>query len=95
MVEKFAGRRKVFIKLLKEIPGFKVNEPMGAFYLFPDISYYFGKSKGAITINNSLDFSEHLLQDAHVATVAGTPFGAPECIRFSYCLLYTSPSPRD
>ena len=84
MVEKFAGRRKVFIKLLKEIPGFKVNEPMGAFYLFPDISYYFGKSKGKITINNSLDFSEHLLKDAHVATVAGTPFGAPECIRFSY-----------
>lgn len=84
MVAKFAERRKVFINLLKEIPGFKVNEPMGAFYLFPDISYYFGKSKGEITINDSVDFSEHLLKEAHVATVAGTPFGAPECLRFSY-----------
>ncbi len=84
MVDKFNERRKVFIKLLKEIPGFKVNEPTGAFYLFPDISYYFGKSNGKITINSSIDFSEHLLNDAHVATVAGTPFGAPECLRFSY-----------
>ena len=84
MVDEFNKRRKVFIKLLKEIPGFKVNEPMGAFYLFPDISYYFGKSKGKISINNSVEFSEYLLQEAHVATVAGLPFGAPECLRFSY-----------
>lgn len=84
MVDEFNERRKVFLKLLKEVPGFKVNEPTGAFYLFPDISYYFGKSNGKITINNSIEFSEYLLQEAHVATVAGTPFGAPECLRFSY-----------
>jgi len=84
MITKFDKRRKIFIKLLKEIPGFKVNEPTGAFYLFPDISYYFGKSNGKITINSSIEFSENLLQEAHVATVAGTAFGAPECLRFSY-----------
>jgi len=84
MTEKFKERRNVFIKLLKEIPGFKVNEPHGAFYLFPDISYYFGKSNGVDTITDSVGFAQVLLKDAMVATVPGTPFGAPDCLRFSY-----------
>jgi len=84
MTEKFKERRNVFIKLLKEIPGFKVNEPHGAFYLFPDISYYFGKSNGVDTITDSVDFAQVLLKYAMVATVPGTPFGAPDCLRFSY-----------
>ncbi len=84
MSEKFNARRKVFIKLLKEIPGFKVNEPLGAFYLFPDISYYFGKSNGVDTITDSVSFAEILLKNALVATVPGKPFGAPDCLRFSY-----------
>ncbi len=84
MIDRFNERRKVFIKLLKEVPGFKVNEPTGAFYLFPDISYYFGKSNGKITINNSVEFSEFMIREAHVASVPGTPFGAPECVRLSY-----------
>ncbi len=84
MIDIFNERRKVFIKLLKEVPGFKVNEPTGAFYLFPDISYYFGKSNGKITINNSVEFSDYMIREAHVASVPGTPFGAQECIRLSY-----------
>ncbi len=84
MTKKFKERRDVFIKLLKDIPGFKVNEPHGAFYLFPDISYYFGKSNDVDTITDSVSFAEILLKDAMVATVPGTPFGAPDCVRFSY-----------
>jgi len=84
MTYKFNERRKVFLDLLKEIPGFKVNEPLGAFYLFPDISYYFGKSNGVDTITDSVSFAEIVLKYAMVATVPGTPFGAPDCVRFSY-----------
>lgn len=84
MTDIFNERRKVFIDLLKEIPGFKVNEPLGAFYLFPDISYYFGKSNGVDTITDSVSFAEIVLKYAMVATVPGTPFGAPDCVRFSY-----------
>ena len=84
MIRKFDERRKVFINNLSGIKGFKVNEPQGAFYLFPDISYYFGKSNGKTVIKDAVDFSAALLKYAHVATVPGDPFGAPGCVRFSY-----------
>ncbi|MEN9730540.1 MAG: Aspartate transaminase [Bacteroidota bacterium] len=76
-------RRKLVVGKLREIPGFKVNMPDGAFYAFPDISYYFGKSDGTTTINDSDDFCTWLLNEAFVATVAGSGFGAPDCMRIS------------
>ncbi|MGL4632094.1 MAG: pyridoxal phosphate-dependent aminotransferase [Leadbetterella sp.] len=76
-------RRDLVVGLLKEIPGLKVNVPEGAFYAFPEVSHYFGKSDGKTTINNSDDLSIWLLETAHVATVAGSGFGAPNCIRIS------------
>ena len=76
-------RRKLVVEKLREIPGFKVNMPEGAFYAFPDISYYFGKSDGTTVINDSDDFCSWLLADAFVATVAGSGFGAPDCMRIS------------
>ncbi len=76
-------RRKLVVGLLREIPGFKVNMPDGAFYAFPDISYYFGKSDGTTTIKNSDDFCTWLLNESYVATVAGSGFGAPDCMRIS------------
>jgi aspartate aminotransferase len=76
-------RRKLVVGKLREIPGFKVNMPEGAFYAFPDISYYFGKSDGTTTINDSDDFCTWLLNEAYVATVAGSGFGAPDCMRIS------------
>ena len=74
----------MLIELLKDIPGIKCNVPQGAFYLFPDVSYYFKKSDGINTINNSNDLCMYLLNNAHVAFVAGDAFGNPECIRISY-----------
>ena len=76
-------RRKLVVEKLREIPGFKVNMPEGAFYAFPDISYYFGKSDGKTMIKDSDDFCSWLLADAFVATVAGSGFGAPDCMRIS------------
>ena len=76
-------RRKLVVGRLREIPGFKVNMPDGAFYAFPDISYYFGKSDGKTTIKDSDDFCTWLLTEALVATVAGSGFGAPNCMRIS------------
>ena len=76
-------RRKLVVEKLREIPGFKVNMPEGAFYAFPDISYYFGKSDGTTVIKDSDDFCSWLLADAFVATVAGSGFGAPDCMRIS------------
>lgn len=76
-------RRKLVVGLLRDIPGFKVNMPEGAFYAFPDISYYFGKSDGTTMINDSDDFCTWLLNEAYVATVAGSGFGAPDCMRIS------------
>jgi aspartate aminotransferase len=76
-------RRKLVVEKLREIPGFKVNMPEGAFYAFPDISYYFGKTDGETVINDSDDFCSWLLADAFVATVAGSGFGAPDCMRIS------------
>jgi aspartate aminotransferase len=83
MKEAYDRRRKLVVGKLREIPGFKVNMPDGAFYAFPDISYYFGKSDGKTVINDSDDFCSWLLADAFVATVAGSGFGAPDCMRIS------------
>ena len=83
MAQAYERRRDLVVKLLKEIPGFKVNVPEGAFYAFPDISYYYGKSDGETTINNSDDFALWLLNKAYVATVAGSGFGAPYGLRIS------------
>ena len=70
--------------MLSKIPGFKLNEPQGAFYVFPDISYYFGKTIKGKTIQNANDFALLLLEEAHVATVTGEAFGNSDCIRISY-----------
>ena len=84
MVDAFKERRSLILDLLASIPGFKTNEPQGAFYVFPDISYYFGKTIDGMTINNASDFSLFLLEKAQVATVTGEAFGSPKCIRISY-----------
>lgn len=80
----FQGRRDLIVSLAREIPGFEVNMPQGAFYLFPKCDSYFGKKYGDKVINDSDDLAMYLLEVGHVATVGGTSFGAPECIRFSY-----------
>lgn len=84
MREAFEKRRELIIEGLGKIEGLKVNRPQGAFYIFPDVAAFFGKSNGEFTINNSDDLSEYLLMSAHVATVGGSSFGAPTCIRISY-----------
>ncbi len=84
MVDAFKARRKMILQLLSEIPGFITNEPQGAFYVFPNITYYFGKTLRGKTINNASDFSLYLLEEANVATVTGEAFGDPNCIRISY-----------
>lgn len=84
MVDAFKERRKLILGLLAEIPGFKTNEPEGAFYVFPDISYYFGKTLKGKTIHSAQDFAIFLLEEAGVATVTGEAFGDPNCIRISY-----------
>ncbi|MDH6356360.1 pyridoxal phosphate-dependent aminotransferase [Parabacteroides sp. PF5-9] len=84
MREAFLRRRDLVIKLCKDIPGIKLNIPQGAFYLFPDLSYYFGKSAGGRTVNDAADLAMYLLEVGHVATVGGAAFGAPDCLRFSY-----------
>lgn len=80
----FARRRELIVKLAKEIPGFEVSVPDGAFYIFPKCDSYYGKSAGKYTINNGMDLALYLLQEAHVACVAGSAFGAPDCLRMSY-----------
>lgn len=80
----FQQRRDLIVSLAKEIPGFEVNIPQGAFYLFPKCDYYFGKSYKGSVINDSDDLAMYLLESVHVAAVGGTSFGAPECIRFSF-----------
>ena len=84
MRQAFDRRRKIVGELVSEIPGFKANDPKGAFYIFPDVSNLFGKSTGDFKINNSDDLCEYLLQEAHVAIVTGSAFGSPECVRISY-----------
>ena len=80
----FERRRDLIVSLAKEIPGFEVNVPDGAFYLFPRINSYFGKTDGKRTINNSTDFAMYLLEVGHVATVGGDAFGEPDGFRMSY-----------
>ena len=77
-------RRDFLLDLLKEIPGFKTNIPQGAFYIFPDVSYYFDKSDGKTKITSANDLSIYLLNEANVAIVTGEAFGDPNCIRISY-----------
>jgi aspartate aminotransferase len=84
MVEEFNKRRDIVLDLLGKVKGFKLNKPEGAFYVFPDISYFFGKKIKGQKISNASDFSMLLLEHANVATVTGEAFGAPECIRMSY-----------
>ena len=84
MVEAFHSRRDLVVKLLKDIPGIKINVPEGAFYVFPDVSSFFGKTLRGTEIKNADDFSMYLLSEANVATVTGDAFGNPDCIRFSY-----------
>ena len=84
MVDEFKDRRKLIIDLLSEIKGVKLNQPMGAFYVFPDISYFFGKTLKNKTIENASDFAIFLLEESHVATVTGDAFGSPNNIRISY-----------
>ena len=84
MKDIFLERRDLVLEKFNEIDGVKCNVPEGAFYLFPDISYYFGKSDGETTINSSDDLCMYLLNKCYVALVAGTPFGNPECVRISY-----------
>ncbi len=83
MTKAYQRRRDLVVKLLKEVPGFRTNVPEGAFYAFPDISYYYGKSDGTTTINDSDDFASWLLNTRYVSTVAGSGFGAPNCLRIS------------
>ena len=84
MRKAFERRRDLIVRLAREIPGLEVNEPQGAFYLFPKCSSYFGKTDGVHTINDSMDFALYLLEVGHVATVGGAAFGSPDCFRMSY-----------
>jgi len=84
MVDEFKIRRDLILDLLSKIKGFELNIPEGAFYVFPDISYYFGKTIAGVKINNASDFSMLILEKANVATVTGEAFGQPDCIRISY-----------
>jgi aspartate aminotransferase len=84
MVAAFKSRRDLVVGLLQDIPGIKINVPEGAFYVFPDVSSFFGKTLKGTFIKDANDFSMYLLGEANVATVTGDAFGNPDCIRFSY-----------
>lgn len=84
MRKAFERRRDLIVRLAREIPGLEVNNPQGAFYLFPKCSSFFGKRDGDRVINNSTDLAMYLLEVGHVATVGGDAFGSPECFRMSY-----------
>ena len=84
MAEEFVRRRSKTLELVKNIPGLKCFEPEGAFYIFPDMSSYYGKSIGTEVIKNSGDMSMYLLNTAHVSSVMGEAFGEPNCVRFSF-----------
>ena len=84
MIDEFYNRKNLIISLLSKIDGFKLNNPQGAFYVFPDISFFFGKKLKTRKINNSTDFAFFLLEEANVATVSGEAFGNNDCIRISY-----------
>lgn len=84
MADEFTKRREKTLSLVKDIPGFKCFEPQGAFYVFPNVSYYYGKSDGNETIKDAADLSMYLLHTAHVSSVMGDAFGEPDCVRFSF-----------
>ena len=84
MTDAFTKRRAKTLELLKTIPGFTCFEPEGAFYVFPDVSAYYGKTAGTEVIKNAADFSMYLLNTAHVSSVMGDAFGEPNCVRFSF-----------
>ena len=84
MRQAFERRKNLIVELTKQIPGLEVNNPTGAFYLFPKCSSYFGKTDGTHVINNSMDLAMYLPEVGHVATVGGDAFGSPECFRMSY-----------
>lgn len=84
MRDEFRKRRDLVLDLMNDIPGLKTNVPQGAFYVFPDVTYYFGKSDGSTTVNNATDLCMYLLDKAHVAVVPGAAFGDDNYIRFSY-----------
>jgi len=84
MTEEFTRRRKRVLEIIKEVPGVKCFEPEGAFYIFPDVSYYYGKSDGTTTVANAAEFCMYLLNTAHVSSVMGDAFGEPNCVRFSF-----------
>ena len=84
MRQAFERRKNLIVKLAREIPGLEVNDPQGAFYLFPKCSSFFGKRDGDRVINSSTDLAMYLLEVGHVATVGGDAFGSPECFRMSY-----------
>jgi aspartate aminotransferase len=84
MTQEFTRRRARVMELIQDIPGFKCFAPEGAFYIFPDVSYYYGKSDGTQTVANAADFSMYLLNTANVSSVMGDAFGEPNCVRFSF-----------
>ena len=84
MTEEFTRRRKRVLEIVKDIPGFKCFEPEGAFYVFPDVSFYYGKTDGQTIVNNASEFCMYLLHTAHVTSVMGDAFGEPHCVRFSF-----------
>jgi aspartate aminotransferase len=84
MVGAFKSRRDLVVKLIQDIPGLKINVPEGAFYVFPDVSYYFGKTLNGTEIKDATDFAMYLLAEANVATVTGEAFGNADCLRLSY-----------
>jgi aspartate aminotransferase len=84
MKQAFLRRRDLIIRLLSEVKGIKLNRPQGAFYIFPDISHYFGKSDGEKVIRTAGELCMYILHSAHVSVVTGEAFGAPDCIRISY-----------
>jgi aspartate aminotransferase len=84
MTEEFTRRRAKTLELVNDIPGFKCFAPQGAFYVFPDVSAYYGKSDGTTTIKNAPDFSMYILNEANVSSVMGDAFGEPNCVRFSF-----------
>ena len=84
MVQAFRGRRNLVIRMLEEIPGILTNKPPGAFYIFPNVKHYYGRSFGDFTINSGDDLCLYLLEHAHVAIVPGASFGNPNCVRISY-----------
>lgn len=84
MTEEFTRRKKRVLELIADVPGITCPEPDGAFYIFPDVSTYYGKSDGTTTVTNSADFCMYLLNTAHVSSVMGEAFGEPACVRFSF-----------